>query len=495
MKRIAILLFAALLLAACQPTPEVDAVKQKDTNVLIDTVLSEQTQTEADNPPAPVKAQFPERFSAEFYTSANNVHVTVDAPIRVMTDGTLPLVRVERMKLTDEQRVALAKRLLDADGLYVWSYRMTREDLEREIANLLQEPTPEQKAEWLKEDPENTEELWNENMERRKEDLAALQEQYRSLNDGTVLPYPAWDGSFDPDAVHGYRHIVSDPYASGTDQRMSDQVEIGPARIDTPVRFTAANPDEDRNGVYWASFFDCKGDGDMGAERILPERYGEVHEGASISAKEAAEIALSYLDGFGTFGVADIYWSNNAPNGGNDAFIAKTWAYSVHLTPTFCGAGMPYCNWFVQENDPVTNVTDMWQYSHVSAVVTGDGKLLAFDWTGALKETEVLSETTPLLPFTEIQSIFEQQINREFAYEEMRDATLTVSDVQLGLFRIREKNDMEHGLLTPVWYFRGTLFPSDNSAWAGISQRYNNSHPLLIINAIDGTIINAYTGY
>ena len=62
MKRLILILLSLALLCACQPTPEQDAVKQKDTNVLIDTVLSEQTQTEADNPPAPVSAQFPARF-------------------------------------------------------------------------------------------------------------------------------------------------------------------------------------------------------------------------------------------------------------------------------------------------------------------------------------------------------------------------------------------------------------------------------------------------
>ncbi len=495
MKRLITAFLTLSLLLACVPTPEQDAVKQKDTNVLIDTVLSGQSEkAEAEDAQVPVRAEMPERFTADFFTPAKNVHVTVDAPIRVMTDGTFPLVRVERMKLTDEQRMTLAKRLLNADKLYVWSYRMTREDLEREIANLMQEPTPEQKAAWMREDPENTEEQWNENMERRKTELADLQAQYRSLTDGEAVPFPAWDGTVDPDPVHGYRHIVSDPYANGTNQTVNDQAEIPPERTDELVRFTADNADEEKNGVYWASFFDCKADGEMGAERIALERYAEVHEGASISAAEAADIALSYLDGFGAFGVADIFWSNNAPNGGNDAFVPKTWAYNVRLTPTFCGAGTTYCSLFVQENDPITDVVDMWQYSRISAVVSGDGQLLAWDWNGMVKETEVLSETAPLLPFSEIQSLFEQQMNRIFAYEEMRDAQFTVDDVQLGLFRIREQNDMEHGLLVPVWCFRGVLTPSESSGWAGLVQRYD-TQPILILNAIDGSIIDVEKGY
>ena len=37
-KQILLILFSSLLLLACVPTPEEDAVKQKDTNVLIETV-------------------------------------------------------------------------------------------------------------------------------------------------------------------------------------------------------------------------------------------------------------------------------------------------------------------------------------------------------------------------------------------------------------------------------------------------------------------------
>ena len=83
-KRIySILLVTLLLLCACQPTPEQDAVKQKETNVLIDTVLSGQLEkTETGEAPVPVKDQMPDRFAVDFYTPAQNVHVVVDAPIR-----------------------------------------------------------------------------------------------------------------------------------------------------------------------------------------------------------------------------------------------------------------------------------------------------------------------------------------------------------------------------------------------------------------------------
>ena len=81
MKRIAVLLAIIILFCACQPTPEQDAVKQKETNVLIDTVKADQQeQQNGGETLPPVKKQFPERFVCDFLTAQKNVHVVSDVP-------------------------------------------------------------------------------------------------------------------------------------------------------------------------------------------------------------------------------------------------------------------------------------------------------------------------------------------------------------------------------------------------------------------------------
>ncbi len=497
MKRIIAALLMLLLLAACQPTPEKDAVRQKDSNVLIDTVLTEQqAQQERGEALPKVRDQVPDHFTADFYTPAKNVHVMVDAPIRVLTDDVFPVIRVERGKLKTEDAMLLAKRLLGSDKLYVWTYRMTREDLEREIAVYMHEPTPEEKAEWMRDDPENTEELWNENMETRRKELEALQEQYRNFTDGETQPFPEWDGTMPEDSNPYFDSVtlVGDPYANGKSALYCDHFEWhGEDNDNWPFSYTAAVA-PDANETLWPSVFGDKSNGEMGAERIAPDRWGEACDGASITAGKAAEIALSYMNGFGEFTVADIYWTNNSVSGGEGAFIPHTWAYGVRLTPKLHGAGTVFCKLQASENDPITDVSRGWEYSRVIAIVGGDGTLLGLGWSGVIREAEILSETTTLLPLEEIQTIFEEQINRQLAYEEMRDAVLSVDDVQLGLFRIREKNDMEHGLLVPVWFFRGTLTPAETSKWSGFIQYYDGA-PIMIINAIDGSIIDPENGY
>ena len=167
MRNICIIILSFLLLCAgCQPTPEMDAVKQKNTNLLIEAVKEaeqgQQAEAKAGEPapsPVPVKELMPERFQCDFLTEARQVHVQADVPIRVLTEGTFPLVRVQRRAFTNEERLTLYKRLFGSETVYKYEYRPTREAVVKEIEWLLQEPTAEEKKEFL-EDPEESEETW-----------------------------------------------------------------------------------------------------------------------------------------------------------------------------------------------------------------------------------------------------------------------------------------------------------------------------------------------
>ena len=146
MKRItAFFVFCLLLLMGCQPTPGVDAVKQKNTNQLIQAV--KEAEQERDEPaPVPVKETVPARFQCDFVTETRQVHVTADVPIRVLTEGVFPLVRVRKRTLTNEERLTVYGRLFGSQTVYKYEYRPTKEAVVREIEWLLQEPTPEEKC-------------------------------------------------------------------------------------------------------------------------------------------------------------------------------------------------------------------------------------------------------------------------------------------------------------------------------------------------------------
>jgi hypothetical protein len=75
--------------------------------------------------------------------------------------------------------------------------------------------------------------------------------------------------------------------------------------------------------------------------------------------------------------------------------------------------------------------------------------------------------------------------------------------VQLGLYRVREQNSFDTGLLVPAWFFTGTLTYSESvqaerlqigfQDWETF--RFDSLNPLLIVNAVDGSIIDPQKGY
>ena len=485
MRNVCIIILSILFLCVgCQPTPEVDAVKQKSTNQLIEAV--KEAEQEKNEPASmPVKELMPERFQCDFLTEARQVRVTADVPIRVLTEGTFPLVRVQRRTFTNEERLTLYKRLFESETVYKYEYRPTKEAVVREIEWLLQEPTAEEKKEFL-EDPEESEETWAAYLQSRKDRIEVLREKYLSLpDDGTPLPFEPWDG-----ALFTIRNGESPGMVVGvaypTPMKMPS---YGTLFEERPVDYSREK--EAGTDTYSVFSFDKRLD-KPGVERILPEDYNKVHDGAAISARQAAEAALAPLAGLGDFAVADILWSHDADDAAVAAGKIGKQAYLVRLTPVFKGASMPYCDMDATDIPEDGGYTPSWCYEHVIAAVDGDGTILGMAWLGPLIETEVVADTTILLPFEEVMDIFARQVNRLFSYEENIGGALVVDDVQLGLFRIREQGDMESGLLVPVWFITGEYRYASHPEEVNL---YDNLSPVAVINAIDGSIIDVRNGY
>lgn len=485
MKRIcAFILLSLLIFTACQPTPEVDAVKQKDTNLLIEAV-KEAEQEQNEPAPVPVKELMPERFQCDFVTQARQVHVTADVPIRVLTEGTFPLVRVQRRTFTNEERLTVYRRLFDSDTVYKYEYRPTKEAVVKEIEWLLQEPTAEEKKEFL-EDPEESEETWAAYLQSRKDRIEELRQKYLSLpDDGSPLPFEPWDG-----ALFTIRNGESPGMVVGVEYPTPMKMpSYGTLLEGRPVDYSREK--EDGNDTYSVFSFDKRLD-KPNVERIAPEDYGKAHAGAAITARQAAEAAMTPFVGLGDFAVADILWSHDADDVAVAAGKIGKQAYLVRLTPIFHGASMPYCDMDAMDIPEDGGFTPSWCYDHVIAAVDGDGRILGMAWLGPLQETEVVSGTTTLLPFEEIMDIFIRQVNRVFSYEEETDGSLTVDDVQLGLFRIREQGDMESGLLVPAWFITGAYRYASHPEEVHL---YDDLSPIAVINAINGSIIDVRNGY
>lgn len=499
MKRICVLLLAVLLLSACQPTPEADAVKQKNTNVLIDTVQQEQEQAE----PLPVytDTDAQSRFQCDFTTSTASVHVTADVPIELLSEtGSFPTLRVAHRYLSDAERMLLAQRLLGSESLYVWEYRLTRELLEQQIRIYIQEPTPEEKESWMRETG-STEADWDALQKSRQTQLEMLQKQYNELPADAPSPsLPTWDGSV-PDFCEEYsRHndqvIVRGAYDTDALERL-DYVTVWANEADRPIEFKTAETDSlDMTSVWFFA------NGKKDTVRIRPEDYDKPYGNAVVSPDMAIAKLQAIFDGVGSFRAADVFWTNNGTENEQGKLIVTRSAYLIVLTTDFYGANTPYCRAMVYDNAE-TNVIRSWSNEVLMAVVDGEGSLISLCWLAPLEVTDVIAERTKLLSDDALQSIFEEQIGRQLVGDEYRNSSLCVDSVQLGLYRVREQSSFDTGLLVPAWFFTGTLTYSESVQTERLqigfqdweTFRFDSLNPLLIVNAVDGSIIDPQKGY
>ena len=126
----------------------------------------------------------------------------------------------------------------------------------------------------------------------------------------------------------------------------------------------------------------------------------------------------------------------------------------------------------------------------------GDGPAYEFDWSSPMETDECLVEDSTLLPFSEIMGIAEKRLplllDSYARREELGEEGLTVDidRIDLGLWRIREKDSVETGLLVPAWCFYLDMDIHTEDYDGG-----RRPEDLLIVNAVNGTLIDPWNGY
>ena len=497
MKRQFLIIACALLLAcsACVPTPEEDAVREKNSEKMIEMAKgseqmpeltengkAEETGTAAEAAPVPVKDQMPERLSWDFYTDTKNIHVTADVPIRIMTEGSFPLLRVMQKTGNPEENVKIARSLLGTETVYKSVYQLTRQDLEKEISDLMENLSDPMHNKNLLEDF-TVEELENELIPRWQEHLEELQEQYRTFQDGEIQPNPVWDGQ-----PEGQTVLVAGAYDKD-DARKYDHIYF--TGWEDPPNWSI---DMNKKGE-WGSAWDY---GVM--ELIDPKDYDTPHAGTAMTPKEAAQKVQAVLDPFVQTEIVDILWGNNASDTYGSDGTRLRWGYIVRLTPVYYGtaAGIGFGQLFMGDRDPVTNVNRFWNQEYIMGAVNESG-ILTCEWRDPLQVTEVITEHASLLPFEEIERIAKRQMNRILSYGAEENSTLEVTDVRLGLLYLMEQYSTDSGLMVPCWIFRKTQNVSEEQMklWNRevSSFDYDWLNPLVIINAVDGSVIDPWAGH
>ena len=128
-----------------------------------------------------------------------------------------------------------------------------------------------------------------------------------------------------------------------------------------------------------------------------------------------------------------------------------------------------------------------------------DHGVYRIDWVSPYEEQEMLIQNASLLPYDTILKIFSRAITYDpIPVDEAADITnidIEITDVYLGEQRILEQESIDSGLLVPVWCFFGTVQSKSSDGSVQSFDTKVQANPIVVINAIDGTIIDPTKGY
>lgn len=499
-------LLTAVLFTGCQATPEKPVVVQKDMEQMIETGMGDKEKQEpipsssevasVEEPQVP-KYEYaelcerygvPERFQTTI--TEGNLTINCDVQIELPDTLTLPMVRVEAGRFSQEQVYALADALCGDTQMYL-------------------SPKYRDKAYYEQEIIENQAELAQESDEGRIRFLNAvidgLKEQYEAAPDEIeVIP---WDGTLQFYEIEGDKTGV----LAGTQRRLN--ITSDPHNIENPM-FMYVQNDIDYNDTSVYSFED-----EFGNTHIVAPKSGSFldfsREGSDTRfgmhcghTKLADVTELSLLGG----SVENCLLSTTPMQARDDVerymeqlqlseytidnvvlyttkmevppmiveqredgstVIAEAGkeeekhAYLFRLLRLVDGVKVESTHGSSESRTEGMSFGKEWYYEELTIAVDDRGIANAY-WRAPLDVTEVLTDDTVIRPFGEIAEIFEKMtvICSERYISPDREQLIEITHVSLSLQRIMERDSYTSGLLVPVWNFYGTVTEWDNEGQA-----------------------------
>lgn len=473
----ALLLAALLLFTACQPTPEEEPVIQKDTDKLIEMAVGvqdteqkeEQGEEQQDTEPVPFTERFGKRFTCDFTTDTSGMQVTGDVTIAYMAESQFPLVRVERGYPSCQVIAALAKGLLKSDELYLCEYLETKESILQSMDYLAEVMADEEYRQEIIEDfgEEYYDTVF---VPQQQEQYRELQRKYAQAADTPSNVYTLWDEEIPQDR-------------SATLSGTNDASAKGKA-VHVSWGYSYNNQDTIRFEFWYKSSW---------GYHVLKEieDLSVPEEGFTTTPQQAVDEVLALFDGLMEVQVLQVLLCDN----GDDASPGTDKGYAIRLSPVYAGAGLVYVFGSTHGDMDENGSAPTWWHETLEFTVTDEG-IVGVEWRDALKVKEVITEEANLLSFEKINALFMQQMSRNFATKEAEDS-VTVTKVTLGLMRIMEKNDLESGLLTPVWVFSGDVdWTLESPEYPdGKMEIHEKDKILCILNAVDGSVLDSMSAY
>lgn len=489
----ALLLFAALL-PACQPTPAEDAVIPKDEQALQSAIEAtaapaatpDGTGAQA-TPAGPAEPLLGERLGAPARWSeppvtqqvpSDTLTVTVDAEVIVPKTARAPVYTARLLGTDADARQAYVDALFGGQPLYEYQHGLLKSDCLAIIEELQQTIDSLDPADYA-------------------QDSTAYEDDVRSLEQRVEHYLTAY-----ADAPEDY---TLEPWTGDL--------------ADADALLMAAVPDSAEPAYQYLMF----SSGGLlyfrtGASEtnMLQTREPAAPETEAARAAQAAVQALLDRLGLDQFHPDTYIPGFHIPE--HTLWVQHPERYErgfqFAMTPEY--AGFPVHEWSTHRgsDSAVQSQPDEAQYAaplpsvRLTAIVDG-GTVSRLNYESPLIITGTENEDAVLLPFSEVQERFYEQIFRNYHLDAGQPLELRITRVELSLMRVQRADRPGEFYLLPVWDFLGYhLTPGDDPNTHGTAAYYA-AHPeeleshlqwseglsFLTLNALDGSVIDRDLGY
>ncbi len=464
------LLFMLSVLPGCQKTPDSPIVVGKDNNKMIEKARKDDDAQPLGDAAAVIDAYArlgaPGTYSAQFDSKKGRLHIIADAKVS-LPDSELPIIRIRPTEFTQEQAKRFANALMGSDANYVeYDYdNLTKGAYERKI-----ELFRYALSDW----EGQGQHIFDLQYDTEQEAETAMKQL---LAKAAFAPdaYPAFVPSFElekkPMWISGEKVDNNNSYLTLFSTK--DNATFSCFQIWNTREF-----DGRADMVYLR-------DSELPRDVFFEDDYtGE--DALSTTAACALQMAEQTIQDMGITGF--VCTANSITPYRNERNEYKP-AHHIVFTRDIDGVTETYTNSDCTYDEYNKN----WYYEEIHILID-DAGVLRVEYHSPYDMVETVIPSAELLPFEQIQAIFEKMVVivgndvDNGAGWDSGSMEYHITAVRLGLVSVREQN-ADTGLLVPAWdflgYSRGRLSEADNWSTAGS----NELESFLAINAVDGNII------
>lgn len=459
---LAMMISVTFMFQGCQANPDSDVVVNKNEGV-----LEQAIQETAEGEKEDVVSEYIDSFD----TQTDGITVTVDAQVTAV-DGFLPVVRVEPHEITGGEVKHWAEVLFDGITAYEPSGQMSKTELEEDI---LRYKGYANDTDALYEEYGNEEEV-QEMIEYYNTLIAAYEQEYETAPEKVEKKESDW-------TFHPYNYYDSTSFMTGwfEESKAHDEnlnkTNLLKAAVsglnghNAILDATNRNEDDYMMHMLWFYYTDEVEMDDIPYTEISPEEAetmaGDVLEKLGLGSDWVLDSAYGYTSS-----------ADGVPSESN---------YILSYTPVY--EGVPVILGAYADLHSEDLYAANFDYSSLDVRII-NGIVRNVELVSPMDIVNVENDNVKTLGFDEIYSRFKEQaqisgdalLEKLGEVNETGEAEIVITSIEQGLFRIKEKGSGEF-LMVPAWAFKGR-----------ISTKLGEDN-IMIINALDGSVIDTTLGY